>query len=306
MLRGLFDDQLPELLVSLLVWLQQRSKCLLLRQQEAVAARQGRVNSTGGLWVWCLACLEALAGLLSQCRRKGTCSTTQHAVQLIQQLSEKAAGEVHAGIGSKPLAYLAAAHPEAYSHLIDCCVRSQHFAAHDTLLAADLLQHALACDAPEPGGAALLSHPAAAEALASALVTCTAGRLTRGGSGCGRQHASAAVCTLANKPPFNPCCTPGGGKLLVTLPHPGGAAAGDFCAKQKILALVSKQLIVDSRLGTQTSQTHACRVRHSFGSALAKLELAEVQAGSTSLVAAQSSGRILRSSLESRDNRHAR
>ncbi|KAF6254935.1 hypothetical protein COO60DRAFT_1538041, partial [Scenedesmus sp. NREL 46B-D3] len=65
-----------------------------------------------------------------------------------------ASGEGHAGIGSRPLAYLATAPPEAYSQLIDCCVRFYACPAEDALVAAELLQHAFAaaCDAPEPGG----------------------------------------------------------------------------------------------------------------------------------------------------------
>jgi hypothetical protein len=72
------------------------------------------------------------------------------------------------------LADLAAAHPVAYTALIDSCVRSQHWLAVDTLVAAEVYMHAAAALLPgraEAGWAALMGDPAAVAGLASALAS---------------------------------------------------------------------------------------------------------------------------------------
>jgi hypothetical protein len=60
-----------------------------------------------------------------------------------------------------------------YTNLVDCCVRSQHFAAADVLVAADMLVVAIAaaCDDTRPDCVAILANPSAVEALVSALAS---------------------------------------------------------------------------------------------------------------------------------------
>jgi hypothetical protein len=75
-----------------------------------------------------------------------------------------------------PLGYLAAEHPVAYVNLVDCCIRSQRFAATHVLAAAEVLGEAFsataaACRNPAQDGAAMLANPAAVEAFASALAS---------------------------------------------------------------------------------------------------------------------------------------
>jgi hypothetical protein len=76
-----------------------------------------------------------------------------------------------------PLGYLAAAHPVAYANLVDCCIRQQHYAATEVIVAAEVLGHAFSTAAgasDDPDQDNVLANPAAVEALAqmaSALVS---------------------------------------------------------------------------------------------------------------------------------------
>jgi hypothetical protein len=88
-LSSCFDEyKLPELLVSLLVWLQQRPKALMMMQHEAAAANAGTLQSLSGMWSSCLACLARLAWLLmSRCEQDPRVS--DYRLQLIQKADQE-------------------------------------------------------------------------------------------------------------------------------------------------------------------------------------------------------------------------
>jgi hypothetical protein len=88
LLRSLFEDRLPELLVSLLIWLQQRPSSLLLQQHEAAGASRGTLHSIGGMWIACLQCMATLTRLLLRCHNKVS-GAAACALQLIQQADKK-------------------------------------------------------------------------------------------------------------------------------------------------------------------------------------------------------------------------
>jgi hypothetical protein len=80
--------KLPELLISLLIWLQQRPEFLLLQQHETAAASEGTLHSIGGMWTSCLACFFQVLRLLLWCYDQVP-NTSEHALQLLQQADKQ-------------------------------------------------------------------------------------------------------------------------------------------------------------------------------------------------------------------------
>ncbi|KAF6263963.1 hypothetical protein COO60DRAFT_265702 [Scenedesmus sp. NREL 46B-D3] len=110
---------------------------------------------------------------------------------------EPSGGEHGQGLPPGQLRSLAAAHPEAYTALIDCCLRSPALKACDMLAAADPLSHATAA---VMGSEAALSNTAAVAGLASALTSLAkrAARFTKAAVSMQGQPAAAAAAAGAH------------------------------------------------------------------------------------------------------------
>uniref|UniRef100_A0A383VUQ7 Uncharacterized protein n=1 Tax=Tetradesmus obliquus TaxID=3088 RepID=A0A383VUQ7_TETOB len=142
-----------------------------------------------------------------------------------------AAGSSFASVQEGHLTALAAAHPEAYTALIDCCMRSNQLAAHDMFAAAQLLAPALtavlSCQT-------LLANTAAVAGLASALTslakravqfTRAAARMQQEQQAAARPEATSAAAAAAAAAAYFPAAVPKIVDVLFKLPDMRNTAA---------------------------------------------------------------------------------